>query len=195
MTMMLMYPPPQLRPRPAGVPVPFEALCRKAGMRVIVSTSAPPDVRVHGEAVDFKAVAPGRVAYCLGLPLLSGDARAKARAILHKLAYQFHDWAAREVVAFDRREALRRMPEKLDALRGAMAPTPARVLAHLRRSGRLNIGQIAEDLKLAQPHVSRAVRTLAAAGLVRDRKLGREVMVELQRDRESAIETLMTPSA
>ena len=111
--MDLMYPPPELRVDAAGVPVDFVSLCETAGLRVVV-TGRYPDVRLHREPVDFKAVSPGRVAYCLGLPLLPDDPSQRARTILDKLAYQFHDWAAREVVAAARRQASVAFPAQLD---------------------------------------------------------------------------------
>jgi DNA-binding MarR family transcriptional regulator len=175
--MTILFPPPEIRSRPSGEPVAFDLICLKAEMRLVVSTSTPPDVRVHRESVDFKAVAPGRIAYCLGLPLLTGDPRQKSRLIIAKLAYQFHDWAAREVMAADRRELIRQVPETAERLRKALSPVPLKVLLHLCENGQARVGDLAGDLILAQPHVSRAVQTLLDARMVECRRTGRYITV------------------
>jgi DNA-binding transcriptional ArsR family regulator len=176
-----LYPPPQIKSVPAGEPAPFDALCKKAGMRMVVSAKRLPDVRIHGGAFDFKAVAPGKVAYCIGLPLLGGTINSMAREIILKLAYQFHDWAAREVVAADKRALMRAIPETAERARKALAPTPMKLLLRLHDLGTARIGDLATELNLAQPHVSRAIRTLEDAGLVISEKTGRDVAVRLSR--------------
>jgi DNA-binding transcriptional ArsR family regulator len=175
--MQIMFPPSEVRCVPSGEQVDFGALCRKAGMKCIVSANNLPDVRIHSGSVDFKAVAPGKAIFCLSTSLLSGNIQEKARQILFKLAYQFHDWAAREVVAAYRRDEKRRIPENAEKLRNALAPTPLKIFLHVRENGRDRVGNLASDLGIAQPHVSRAIRTLEEAGMVVSEQVGREVFV------------------
>ena len=186
-----MYPPPALRAHATGVTVPFDALCVAAGVRRVVSGRWP-DVRVHGEALDFKAVTCGRVVCCLGRPLLPSDPGQRARVMLDKLAYQFHDWAAREVMAAARRCRQREAPERAALLRRVLAPTPVRVLLWLRHAHCARTVDLAAALQLPQPHVSRALKVLRAAGLLVERRAergvalaaaGREALREIEAER------------
>jgi len=176
-----LYPPPQFRPVPAGEAVDFAKLCARAGMKIVVS-GAMPDVRLHGEAVDFKAVSPGLVSYCLGVPLLPSERGARARTILSKLAYQFMDYASREIVAAAHRAHRREAGLRVQTLRRALAPNASRLLLRLCEVKVESVSMLADSLGIAQPHVSRAVQTLVAAGLVQKRRVGRQVFVELARE-------------
>lgn len=164
----LTYAPPTPRLHPSGEVVAFEALCALAGIRCTV-TGRMPEVRLHGQAEDFRAVAPGRNIACLGRPLLAGDPRLAARQVLDKLAYQFHDWAAREVLAADRRRPRSGEP----AIATFITPTAWRVLGQVVARPSLRVGELAAVLALAQPHVSRALAALLLAGWVQVRPVGR----------------------
>jgi len=95
----VMFSAPRYRPKPMGRAVSLAELCRAAGVPMVVSSATPPNIRLHDETNDFKAVSPGVVFYCLGTPGLPDDPQGRALLILQKLAYQFHDWAAREVLS------------------------------------------------------------------------------------------------
>lgn len=94
-------PAPRLSNIPAGEKVDLETVAHQAGMRYVVSTSMKPDVRIHAGNYDFKVPRPGRMIYCIGeqsLPARS-DSYQWAQEIMRRLAYGFHDWAAREIVS------------------------------------------------------------------------------------------------
>ncbi len=88
--------------------MPLADLCHKAGLRLCVS-GAPTKIRLHEGPFDFKAVAPGQEICCVSVKGLPQDQKEQARAILDKLAYQFFDWASREIVAAANREKKRRL--------------------------------------------------------------------------------------
>lgn len=157
---------------------------------MVVSASRLPDVRVHGGTEDFKAVGPGKVAYCLASRPLGDAGEDRAKTALLELAYAFHDWFAREVVAAHRRKIRHGLLEHLDRLRHAPAPTPARVLVHLGTAGRLPASELADELGLAQPHLSRASKSLVDVGLVRSVRSGRNVILEPVKERLDALRFL-----
>ncbi|MBB4064032.1 hypothetical protein [Gellertiella hungarica] len=92
-------PPPRLIAHPIGEPVDFFDVARDAGMKIVVSLHSPPDIRIFAGSGDFKAVRPGLVSYCIGEDNLPAEGRERSREIMRRLAYSFHDWAAREIVA------------------------------------------------------------------------------------------------
>jgi DNA-binding transcriptional ArsR family regulator len=97
--------------------------------------------------------------------------------MMNKLAYQFVNWAAREVVRADReRSANRDGQAAAKALRSALAPNATRILSRLRQVRAERVSDLAAALGIAQPHVSRALRALFDAKLVRKTKRGREVI-------------------
>ena len=161
--MPLMYAPPEFRPQAAGLPVGFADLCRLAGVACRITGRAP-RVCMHGEGVDFCAVAPGVAVYCLARPLLFGAPADRACQALDKLAYQFFDWASREVLAQHRRVLQAANPHGA-VLRRALAPTPLAVLAYVHRVPGCRPADVAKVLHIAQPHVSRAQASLVAADL------------------------------
>lgn len=125
----VMFPAPRYRPKPMGRAITLVELCKTAGIPMAVSSATPPNIRLHDEASDFKAVSPGVVFYCLGTPGLPDDPRERASLILQKLAYQFHDWAAREVLSAYNR-AQRRIVEDTPAFN-----SPARSLTSINKCG------------------------------------------------------------
>jgi DNA-binding transcriptional ArsR family regulator len=58
-------------------------------------------------------------------------------------------------------------------------PTRREILERLRRSGPLSVSEVAEDLPMTRQAVTKHLDALAAAGLVRVRRVGRERMHEL----------------
>ncbi len=92
-----------LRERGFGKKLDFGRLCRDAGFAKVVTIGAEPEVRLHDEADDWIVALPGRRGYLMARRKLPAAKRERARAILDRLAYGAHDWAAREIVLADRR--------------------------------------------------------------------------------------------
>ena len=89
--------------RARGQRLEFATLCRNAGVRNVVSTKNPPDIRLHDEPEDWIVALPGRRCYLLAERRLPSNPKERAMAILKRLAYGAHEWASREVILADRR--------------------------------------------------------------------------------------------
>lgn len=168
--------PPRLGTCPAGNKEDFVQLISVGGLPNVVSTNSWPDVRVHGGAFDFKVVKPGQVIYCIAGSKLPTDRTARAREIVRRLAYGFHDWAAREIVGRYHRDLQRSI--KASAERSTI-PAAVRIRRFLRKNPGATVGQIAEATGVAQPNVSRTMAGWIEQGIATVDKSGRETRCSL----------------
>jgi DNA-binding transcriptional ArsR family regulator len=167
-------PPPKLARIPLGRSIPFDALVESAGMKQVVSSFSPPEVRVHAGTEDFKVPRPGCSIYCIGGARLPAEPRSRAREILRRLAYGGLDWAAREVVARFHRDLRRSEATSRPAPEGLPASVVVRRAVRSRPG--MSIGEIAAITGVAQPNVSRLVRALVAAGELATKRDGRRTL-------------------
>jgi hypothetical protein len=149
-------PAPAVKETPDGVRCDFFDLVRQSGMRNVVSTNDPPDIRVFNGFRDFKAVRPGRIVYCLADRNLPDETRDRAREIMRRLAYGFHDWAAREIVARYHRDVKQ-------ALAGAEAQNSEsmgellKIKRFIRGNPGATVAEISNETGLKRTSVVRAV--------------------------------------
>jgi hypothetical protein len=101
-----LYPPHGYRKAPEGELIDFRLLVMKAGYRLPIVSNRWPEVRLV-QGPSFKGwVAPGVFAWCVstdGIPH-GRESREFHEEILARLAYQFHNWMAKEVFRFARRQ-------------------------------------------------------------------------------------------
>lgn len=164
-------PPPLVRADPLGRPSDFFDIVIAAGMRNVISTHNPPDIRICDGSRDFKAVRPGQVVYCLGEANLPGSGIERNREILRRLAYGFHDWAARETVARYHRDLKRPKVEAQNTLADGKASL--KILRFLRANPGATVGQITSATGIAQPNVSRTLSQWHGTGKVTIERQGR----------------------
>lgn len=172
-------PAPGVKAVPVGRRIDFFNLVHKARMKNVVSTFDPPDIRIHAGNRDFKAVKPGKQIYCIAEDNLKGlRGEELAREIMRRLAYAFHDWAAREVVARYHRDlkrkavAVQRRPP--DAMRASL-----KVRRFIDMNPGATIGEISDATGIAQPNVSRTIRHWQEEGRVEIVREGRFARVFL----------------
>lgn len=166
---------PALRHKPAGVQEDFVQLVADAGFRNVVSTHVWPDVRIHGGNDDFKVVSPGQIIYCIAGRDLPANPTARATEIMRRLAYGFHDWAAREIVGRYHRD-LKRPSVQVPA---KTIPASVRIRRFLRSNPAATVGQIAAATGIAQPNVSRTISGWVEQGLAIADRDGRETRCSL----------------
>jgi DNA-binding transcriptional ArsR family regulator len=169
-------PAPGVRQFAAGVPEEFTTIVTDAALKNVVSMNTWPDIRIHGGRQDFKVVSPGKVIYCIAGPLLPSGKEARAREILRRLAYGYHDWAAREVVARYHRDLKRpaEIPQSNKTL-----PASVRIRRYLRNNPSSTVGEIATATGIAQPNVSRTIAQWAETGHITIERNGRETRCTL----------------
>lgn len=182
--------PPILKSEPAGRPFDFFKIVEDAGMRNVVSTSSPPDIRIHAGETDFKVPRPGRVVYCLAGPNLPLDRQGRAREVLRRLAYGYHDWAAREVVGRYHRDIKRRQAATASVSGKPKFPASVRIRRYLRSNPGASVGEVAASTGIAQPNVSRTLIQWQNEGSIRTKRDGRTVRCYLV---EEAPEVLAPP--
>lgn len=163
--------PPSLKAEPMGTPADFFDVVSKAGMRNVVSTYSPPDVRIHEGSRDFKAVRPGKVVYCIAEGNLPSNDRERNREILRRLAYGFHDWAARETVARYHRDLKRPAIQPQTSL--AEGKASLKITRYLKANPGSSVSEIVAATGLAQPNVSRSISQWQASGKVIVERHGR----------------------
>jgi len=102
-----LYPPYGHSRTASGERIDFRALVSEAGHRLPVVSHRWPEVRlVRGPS--FKAwLRPGVFALCVSVDGIAAEPRSRDwyEEILARLAYQFHDWMAKEVFRFARRRS------------------------------------------------------------------------------------------
>ncbi|WP_421423985.1 MarR family transcriptional regulator [Agrobacterium rosae] len=166
-------PAPAVKAVAMGRRVSFFNVVDKANMKNVVSTFDPPDVRICDGNQDFKAVSPGRLVYCIAERNLRGlRGEDLAREIMRRLAYSFHDWAAREVVGRYHRDlkrkavaVQRRLPETMRA--------SLRIRRFLDSNPGATVGEISRGTGIAQPNVSRSIHHWQEQGRVEILREGR----------------------
>lgn len=164
---------PAVKSVPVGRRVSFFRVVDRANMKNVVSTFNPPDVRVYDGDQDFKAVSPGRVIYCIAERNLKGlRGENLAREIMRRLAYAFHDWAAREVVARYHRDLKRVSVVVQRPLPEAMRAS-LKIRRFLENNPGATVGEISLGTGIAQPNVSRSVRHWQEEGRVEVVREGR----------------------
>jgi hypothetical protein len=84
---------------PEGETLDLEEVTRLAGMKYVVSNPGGFSIRLVPGNRDLIERRPGFRVYAIGRDGIPEDPRAGSREILRRLAYAFHDWAAREIVA------------------------------------------------------------------------------------------------
>lgn len=89
--------PPLRRSEPAGEKVDFEQVVFEAEMLNVVTADIRPDVRIHSGKDDFVVARPGHKIHCIAVANLPEGKKARAREIIRRLAYGFHEVSAREV--------------------------------------------------------------------------------------------------
>lgn len=123
---------------------------------------------------DLIVCKPGMRLYGISKQNLSAEPRERAREILRRLAYGFHDWAAREIVGRYHRDLKAEAQTKREADR--IGPTE-RVLRVLRKENGATVGRLSRATGLAQSNVTRAVRLLESRAQVICVQQGRNVLV------------------
>lgn len=184
--------PPRLGNKPAGNQEDFLQLLSASKLPNVVSTNSWPDVRVHGGAFDFKVVRPGQVIYCVAGSKLPTDKTARAREIVRRLAYGFHDWTAREIVARYHRDIKRSKAEVPTV--STTIPASVRIRRFLRNNPGATVGQIAQATGVAQPNVSRTISEWVEQGVLSTYRSGRETRCLLSSvTPEACLNDLETP--
>lgn len=89
--------PPLLQLKPAGEVINFDEVVLDAGMINVRTSEFKPDVRIHDGEYDFKVSSPTGINNCIAGCNLPDEPKARAREIIRRLAYGFHDISAREV--------------------------------------------------------------------------------------------------
>jgi DNA-binding transcriptional ArsR family regulator len=192
-------PAPSVRFRPEGRPISYDALVRTAGMRNVVTLSNPPDVRIHAGTTDFKVPRPGAPAYCIAGSTLPAAPRERAREVLRRLAYEFGEYASREIVARYHRDLksavhAARSDDQVRTAKRLLSPAAMKIRRALREVSEANISDLAEATGMAQPNVSRAISDLVRNGVVKRRKTGRVVVCSLasSADPDFAVDAALT---
>lgn len=169
---------PLLRGEAKGKPVDFLRIVSVAGMKNVVSMPAYPDIRIHGGEFDFKVPKAGSPVYCLSGIQLPSQAVARAREILRRLAYGYHDWAAREIVSRYHRD-LKRSDQHVSAPNEGASkrglPASVRIRRFLRANPWATVNEISRGTNVAQPNVSRTISQWVENGDISIRKRGRNV--------------------
>jgi hypothetical protein len=96
----------RVRPDPEAEPIDWAETVRMAGLRNVVSSPSP-QARVHSGEFDFHVPSSGLRIMCIAAKNWPEDPEERACEIIRRLAYGFHDWASREVVARHNRDAKR----------------------------------------------------------------------------------------
>lgn len=89
--------PPLLFAEAAGETVDFDEVVSAAEMLNVRTSEFQPDVRIHDGEHDFVVRTPGNIINCIAGCNLPEGKKARAREIIRRLAYGFHDISAREV--------------------------------------------------------------------------------------------------
>lgn len=183
MTRSLIFPYPGIRLQPEGETVSLSRLCSAACIPMRLTQSHGPDIRIHSGSESFRTPggANAPVSLCLSGPSLPPSGRRRWVSALERLAYQFHDWAAREVLAAERRFLLKEAPTLLSER--YLSLSEARLLASVAETREALRGDLAEVLRMAQPNVSRTIHSLFNKGLMEDgpmRKWGKPVRLTLR---------------
>jgi hypothetical protein len=115
MTRPLIFPSPEVRRKPEGNLVSLKEICWKAKIPMRLTQSHGPDIYIHSAATSFVVPRGSTTPTCLCISdsFLAPSGRQRWVNALEVLAYQFHDWAAREVLAAERRFLLRECHERL----------------------------------------------------------------------------------
>jgi hypothetical protein len=156
---------PAVREDAAGVRWDFWDLVRQSGMRNVISTNDPPEIRIYSGDRDFKAVRPGRVIYCVADVGLPFDKRDRAREVLRRLAYGFHDWAAREIVSRYHRDVRRALSGEATQKSEPMGAL-LKIRRFIDRNPGTTIPEVAEQTGVAPSSVYRAVADWMDSGRV-----------------------------
>ena len=89
----------------SGEHVDFRVLVSEAGLRLPVVSHRWPEIRLI-QGPSFKAwLSPGKFALCVSIDNIAAEPRSKDwhKEVLARIAYQFHDWMAKEIFRFARR--------------------------------------------------------------------------------------------
>lgn len=102
-------PQPRLVKHPFGQKFDYETIIDMSGLQNVVSMQRFPEVWLHeDDEFDYLSPRHGNPAYCLSLlKNPREDDVEMARELLRRLAYGFHDYAAREIVARFHRDVRR----------------------------------------------------------------------------------------
>jgi hypothetical protein len=119
-------PQPRLVKEPFGHSLAYEALVDMSGLQNVVSMPRFPEVWLHEEdEFDYLSPRHGNPAYSLSLlKNPSDDDTLMARELLRRLAYGFHDYAAREIVARFHRDVRRAHAAAADDCEDPDEPAP-----------------------------------------------------------------------
>jgi DNA-binding transcriptional ArsR family regulator len=172
---------PVRAPRPVRAfdtsdPVAISRVAETAGMRNVVSGNDGTRIFLIDSDRDQVISKPGMRLLGVSKRGLPDDPCERAREILRRLAYGFHDWAAREIVGRYHRDLKREIQERAEKNRSSPAE---RVLKILRKENGATIGRLARATGLAQSNVTRTVRLLEKRTQIRCVQHGRNVLVYL----------------
>jgi len=102
-----LYPPYGHSRTVSGEPIDFRVLVSEAGFHLPIVSHRWPEIRLV-QGPSFKAwLRPGMFALCVSMDNIAAEPRSKDwhKEILARLAYQFHDWMAKEVFRFAKRRS------------------------------------------------------------------------------------------
>lgn len=156
--------------------ISLSCLAEAAGMRNVVSGKDGTRIHLINGDRDLIVSKLGMRLYGISKKNLSAEPRERAREILRRLAYGFHDWAAREIVGRYHRDLKTEAQTKREADR--IGPTE-RVLRVLKKENGATVGRLSRATGLAQSNVTRAVRLLESRAQVICVQQGRNVLVYL----------------
>jgi len=140
-------------------------------MKNVVTLMFKPDIRICEGAIDYKVPAPGRTIYCIGENNLPSDRFNRAREILRRLAYGFHNYAAREVVARFHRDLKRSEGKKTIDPSAEQRKADVMIALRVKRAIReahdgIELKDLISVLSLPPQLIERAVNRLVQNGSI-----------------------------
>ena len=171
-------PPKPVRVFDTSEMISLPSLTEAAGMKNVVSGKDGTRIFLIDSDTDLIISKPGMRLYGISRRNLPSEPRERAREVLRRLAYGFHDWAAREIVGRYHRDLKAESHREREAER--IGPTE-RVLRVLRKENGATVGRLARATGLAQSNVTRAIRLLEKRAQIRCVQQGRNVLVYLDR--------------
>ena len=168
------YPPRVVGKAPHGREVSFEDLVHSAGMKNVVSGSASSRIlQIFGDR-DIKVPRPGFPTFCLAVLDLGLSDHEMARETLRRLAYGFHDWAAREVVARYHRDVKRQVSTVKEADSAKEAGSVLdRIFRFIQDHPGVTVSEVAKSIGINQPNTSRGIAALERRGAIITNRDGR----------------------
>lgn len=176
------FPPKVRKTAPEGRKISLADVCVEAGMKYVVSNNTGDEIRIISGQEDIRVPSPGKSIFCIAVDE-SLSQKAFAREVMRRLAYGFHDWAAREIVGRYHRDLKRQStPEHVSPQKGA-GVAMTKILEIVSAESGATIGRISRATGIAQSNVSRAISALEKRGLVYAVKDGRSSRIHLRKEK------------